>query len=366
LVLGFDAGCTTCSGLAWQIEERVGDKLEVVSLLDPEMGRWRKQALGEDAPWAPTLVEIRNGKVRAWTGLSMGIALSHRLGPKSTWRAMKVLGEMHKPPRDGGSALEVADGLTRGQFLRGVGGAAAAASALSITGPFASVASAQSGSATAEAKRLTEALREMGPYVKFRQDKTIVLDISSARHAGISATSVQIAIDMTELNNEVLTGKSLTASSSQVEELQARFEPMFKGIARGHNPEAYLAQSGERTARAATACGGNRSRPHPCPRRVNSGRYFRSQGALEAYLGYIGYSRSPGWSSGYAPVDFTKVVPAYGCNNGPFRRQAYGFRSGSRWTYWTQSPEPNPVLSRYIWPAWWWGSYVRWWHLEYC
>ena len=50
LVLGFDAGCLTCSNLARQIRERVGDKLEVRSLRDPRVELWRKGALGEDAP----------------------------------------------------------------------------------------------------------------------------------------------------------------------------------------------------------------------------------------------------------------------------------------------------------------------------
>lgn len=133
LVLGFDAGCTACSGLARQIEEKVGDKLEVVSLLDPEMGHWRKQALGENAPWAPTLVEVKSGKVRAWTGLSMGVALSRKLGPKSTWQVMQALGDVGPAPETGiGSAA--ASGLSRSQFLKGLGGAVVGMSVLSGTG----------------------------------------------------------------------------------------------------------------------------------------------------------------------------------------------------------------------------------------
>ncbi|MDQ3303712.1 MAG: hypothetical protein M3518_10235 [Actinomycetota bacterium] len=50
LVLGFDAGCMTCSGLAKRIDERVGDKLEIRSLNDPVMQRWRGEVFGEDAP----------------------------------------------------------------------------------------------------------------------------------------------------------------------------------------------------------------------------------------------------------------------------------------------------------------------------
>lgn len=34
LVLGFDAGCMTCSGLAEKIQDRVGDRIEVRSLND--------------------------------------------------------------------------------------------------------------------------------------------------------------------------------------------------------------------------------------------------------------------------------------------------------------------------------------------
>lgn len=72
LVLGFDAGCTTCSQLAERIEEAAGEKLEMMSLSESCMREWRGQALGKDAPWAPTLVEVGDGKVRAWTGVKMG------------------------------------------------------------------------------------------------------------------------------------------------------------------------------------------------------------------------------------------------------------------------------------------------------
>jgi hypothetical protein len=164
LVLGFDAGCTTCSGLAKRIEERVGDRLEIRSLNDPTMDHWRKEALGEEAPWAPTLVELNGGPVKAWTGLRMGARLSRVLGPVATWRIMQVLGEAN-------ADLELADsasaralsGVSRGQFLKGVGGAAVAFSVLSGTGKMPSPADAAasvdhkilSGDALVEAVRRT-------------------------------------------------------------------------------------------------------------------------------------------------------------------------------------------------------------------
>jgi hypothetical protein len=135
LVLGFDAGCMTCSELARRIEERVGNKLEVLSLNDPFMARWREQALGKDAPWVPTLVEVEGDAIRAWTGVRMGARLSRALGPLATWRVMQVLGEANDELELVDSvAARAASGLTRGQFLKGVGGAAVAISILGGTG----------------------------------------------------------------------------------------------------------------------------------------------------------------------------------------------------------------------------------------
>jgi hypothetical protein len=135
LVLGFDAGCMTCSELARRIEERVGNKIEVLSLNDPAMDHWRREAFGEDAPWAPTLVEVDHGKVRAWTGVRMGARLSRVLGPVATWRMMQVLGEANADLHLADSvAARATSGLTRGQFLKGVGGAAVAISVLEGTG----------------------------------------------------------------------------------------------------------------------------------------------------------------------------------------------------------------------------------------
>jgi hypothetical protein len=135
LVLGFDAGCMTCSELARRIEERVGDKVEVRSLNDPMMDHWRGEVFGEDAPWAPTLVELNGGPVKAWTGVRMGARLSRALGPIATWRVMQVLGEANADLELADSAaVGAVSGFSRGQFLKGVGGAAVAVSILSGTG----------------------------------------------------------------------------------------------------------------------------------------------------------------------------------------------------------------------------------------
>jgi len=86
MVLGFDAGCLTCTDLARRIEQVVGDKLEIRSLRDPQVEDWRKEALGEEAPWEPTLIEIEDGSVKARTGVRMGAYLSRSL----EWLAMML------------------------------------------------------------------------------------------------------------------------------------------------------------------------------------------------------------------------------------------------------------------------------------
>lgn len=137
LVLGFDAGCARCSELARRIEERVGGRLEVRSLHDPQVEQWREMALGKEAPWAPTLIEVRDGKVRAWTGTMMGVRLGSALGLVSTWQILQALGEFREASRGDASAnhrAQMAPGISRGQFLKGLGGVAVAVSLMGSTG----------------------------------------------------------------------------------------------------------------------------------------------------------------------------------------------------------------------------------------
>ncbi|MGF1470592.1 MAG: hypothetical protein ACFB50_02475 [Rubrobacteraceae bacterium] len=144
LVLGFDAGCMTCSELARKIEEEVGDRLEIANLRDPQVMAWRKESLGEDAPWAPTLFEVDGEVVKAWTGKRMGLKLSRALGLGATWRMMQVLGEVGAAPEvaEASPVAKIGLGMSRGQFLKGIGGAAVAMGVLSTTDRFVSPAQA--------------------------------------------------------------------------------------------------------------------------------------------------------------------------------------------------------------------------------
>ena len=138
LVLGFDAGCVTCSGLASSIEEAVGDRLEVRSLSEPPMEHWRREVFGENAPWAPTLVEVSGSNVQAWTGWRMAAHMACILGTATTWRVMQVLDELGAVPVPETSlAAKLAGRLSRAGFLKGVGGVLVAASILSESEAFA-------------------------------------------------------------------------------------------------------------------------------------------------------------------------------------------------------------------------------------
>ncbi|WP_273886508.1 hypothetical protein [Rubrobacter naiadicus] len=140
LILGFDAGCMTCSELAHSIEEAAGGRLEVRSLHDPQVEHWRKQALGENAPWAPTLIEVRGGQVKAWTGRKMGLVLSRKLGLGATWRVMQVLGEPQVAfgVDEESNSAEI-HGISRKRFLKSLAGGVAALSLLPADRAFASV-----------------------------------------------------------------------------------------------------------------------------------------------------------------------------------------------------------------------------------
>lgn len=183
LVLGFDAGCAECAALAGRIEDRVGERLTIRDLKDPEVLAWRKESLGEDATWAPTLFEIRDNTVRAWTGWRMGWILSRKFGAVNTWRIIRALGEVGAAPRSEVSPF--AEVLTRGQFLKGVGGAALATSVLTagvgfVPGAYAAErgtrVAAQAEQTRREVARMSRAISLMEQHMRTNKDGTLALD----------------------------------------------------------------------------------------------------------------------------------------------------------------------------------------------
>lgn len=185
LVLGFDGGCFACSGLAGRIERRLDGKIEVRNLREPQVREWRRNALGEDAPWAPALFEINGSKVRAWTGWKLGANLSRFLGPVATWRVMQELGEVTAVPGIEDSPVAEAIGISRGQFLKGMGGAAVAVSVLTGGTLLPSVASAQeSSNGTAEeqkkAKSIVRRTKEFQSLADMQEQEGATFDFPNA------------------------------------------------------------------------------------------------------------------------------------------------------------------------------------------
>jgi hypothetical protein len=122
--LAFDGSCGTCRSLAEVVARACGPALNIRSLDDEDVSRWRRTALGSDAPWAPTLIRVRGEMVRAWTGPGMAVRLAWRLGPRTTVRLLRTFGELSSRSSDPTGARE---GMARKDFLRFAAGAAAAA-----------------------------------------------------------------------------------------------------------------------------------------------------------------------------------------------------------------------------------------------
>lgn len=127
-VLGFDGNCDTCSRLAEQVAGLSGGVLTVRSLRSPEVRRWRERALGLDAPWAPTLIAVEGGEVRAWTGAALALRLGRLLGPRRLWQVVGIIGELVDSP------ISPTSPERRRILRRGITGATAAVALLGGAG----------------------------------------------------------------------------------------------------------------------------------------------------------------------------------------------------------------------------------------
>lgn len=181
LVLGFDAGCTACSDLAQRIENQAGDKLEVRSLRDTQVEHWRRQALGEDTVWAPTLIEVQSGEVKAWTGPKMCLNLSRFLGPIATWQVMQALVEAGKERKRLKQTSMTTSGMSRSEFLlkgaTGVGGAAVGFGVLSASGlasPAHAATNTKSAELTAEQEEVKREFVKLSQQTSSGQEFTLV------------------------------------------------------------------------------------------------------------------------------------------------------------------------------------------------
>jgi hypothetical protein len=98
-ILGFDGGCAKCAYLAQELVKLSSGKLTAKNLRSPEVERWREQALGPSAPWAPTLFAVEADTVRAWVGAGLVAQLGRLVGPHKLWRIATIVGGLMNPAK---------------------------------------------------------------------------------------------------------------------------------------------------------------------------------------------------------------------------------------------------------------------------
>ncbi len=104
-----------------------------MSLSSPEMVAWRVAALGPNAPWTPTLVQLSpGGDVTARTGAAMGISLTAQLGLRGSWRILQKLGSLRQ--RSAANNRGPEHGVSRNVFLQSAAGVALGISILAGNG----------------------------------------------------------------------------------------------------------------------------------------------------------------------------------------------------------------------------------------
>ena len=92
----FDSGCSQCTEIAQAVEQATQGGLEARSLRDPTMQRLLAQARPHWR-WQPALLEVAGDRVRAFTGLAMGLRLMGVLGLRRVWRLAKLVRRLSAP-----------------------------------------------------------------------------------------------------------------------------------------------------------------------------------------------------------------------------------------------------------------------------
>lgn len=123
--LGYDGNCPRCAGIQELVFDVADGVISTVNLHDPVVVAWRRDALGENPPWTPTLFRLRDGRVEAWTGKKMAVRLASLIGPRRAWQLAEGLAERESSPG-------ISNAIGRRGFLKGLTGVAAGFSMLKV------------------------------------------------------------------------------------------------------------------------------------------------------------------------------------------------------------------------------------------
>lgn len=265
--------------------------------------------------------------------------------------------------------------VRRRSVLRGI------ATASALSGVATTVATADGrGAGRPTGREIERALLMTADYMTLHEDNTLSVDDVRARSDGVSPRRVRTATKFETMHNLLIDSLGSAESPSQSDRyrgLQSWFEPYFQLVASGkprkairpETTEAGSALDRDGVGTLDGGCGGTRKDPHNCPgRSVTTDGPWDSQSAVQNALVNKGFHETAGYASGYAGDgrDYTKGVDASGCSSPKFRTHVIIFEDGGDWLYNTQTPEPNPEVLDYVWPTVTWGTYVEWWHTEFC
>jgi hypothetical protein len=266
-----------------------------------------------------------------------------------------------------------------------------------------SIAFAAPPAETMEQDGIIQLMSNIEPYLKLNTDKTIEFNYEQAK-TNLDAKSLEIGKRYQRFHNSTIQALVQGQKPFQSEQDQhdlVVFEPFYAAVAKSGalTTKDLLKSTLPQTIRTPKQMnlysitkpllsfsskskgqplqficnGGGPLAPAYCPGWNFPSTLYNSQTAANNTLYGQGYHNtySPGCGYGNScATDFTKWINSNGCNIGVFRTQAITYTvntsSGIKWKYKYQTPEPNPEILSYAWPAPWWGPYVAWWHNSYC
>lgn len=116
-ILAFDGGCCACVDVIDRVQRAAGDRLDVAGLGEERVRRWRRQSMGENPVWAPTLLAVDGDRVRAWIGPRLSMRLALLLGPSRSLRVVRSLSGGDLVINDRRRLLKAVPGVAAGAFL---------------------------------------------------------------------------------------------------------------------------------------------------------------------------------------------------------------------------------------------------------
>lgn len=244
---------------------------------------------------------------------------------------------------------------------------------------------------------LISIISKIEPFMKLNSDKTVRFDVVAARKV-LDDRSFEIGKIYERFHNSTM--NAINTNQKPFQTLQDKedlklFEPFFLAVQRtgalttkelinsmqassvpaiatkeylhSKKPIILNFSAKKKIQTISFACnGGGPLAPAYCPAWQFPTNQYSNSTAAGNVLIQMGYHNTyfPGCGWDYpCSSDFTKWLTVNGCNYGVFRSQAIPYKVGTIWKVKFQSPEPNPEINSYTWPAAvWWGPYVVYWH----